>query len=177
MNATTRPSPAASTSLSTPAEKSPRRRATVNPPIPAKPRVALTMNPKEFPTLREALGEIQSAIYLAQAGVELLDLDEATGLEFIKKGLTTYLKQAEEHLEIACKASFAIAPRASREDATRLVVEELVAQSRIAVPEADMPALVRAYEAESAEARGEGVTCGVMLDRALRRMKAEAARG
>lgn len=175
MNATTRPSPAPSTAVSSPVTKPPRRRPE---PAPApEPRVILTMDPKEYPKLDRALREMRSLIYLAQAGVELIDPDEPTGLEFITKGLEGHLRQIEELLDNADTAALAIAPRASAEDARSLVVKTLVAQGGFQVPEADMPALTRAYAAESAEAEtaGENLSCGVMLDRAMRRMKAEAA--
>lgn len=173
MNAITRPTRAkatATTTVSTPSGPAPRQRAV---PAQAAAKPVPTMDPTEYPKLKQALVRLHSSIYLAQAGVELLDLDEPKGLEFIKKGLTDYLKQAEAEIEAASRAACAIAPRLKTADATRQVVKTLVAQGGIDVPEADMPALVAAYEAESREAEGN-LTCGVVLDRALRRMKAGA---
>lgn len=182
MNATTRPALATSTALSTPvaapAAKTARRRPAGAPASPppnktAPDRPVMTMNPTQYPTLRKALDEIEAAVWLVEEGVKLFDLDGAEAcMAFIKDGLDAQIKRALKQMEIAQKATLAIAPRLSREDATRAVVHHLVRDGRHEVAEADMPALVRAYEAESAQAE-PNTTCGIVLDRALRRMKAE----
>jgi hypothetical protein len=132
------------------------------------------MDPRKYPALREALSEIRTAIYLAEGGLALLDPDEPMGLEFILNGLRLHLAQAEEQMEIADSAAIAIAHRLSDRDATQALVRHLVRDGRHhEIAEVDMAALVRAYEAESAQAE-ENTTCGIVLDRALRRMKTAA---
>nr|WP_314074731.1 hypothetical protein [uncultured Roseococcus sp.] len=157
MNATTRPA------ISKP--------AAMSRPAASQARPKMTMNPEKYPELRNALAGIQKALYLAQAGMELLDPDEPKGLSFIAEGLRANLAQIEEEMEAAEKAAIAVAPRLNTRDATMVVVKALVAANGLDVAEADLPALARAYQAESKEA-GEGSTCGEVLRGAMRRLDA-----
>ena len=127
-----------------------------------------------YQTLNTALADAESATFLLEDGVRMLGELDAPGLHFIVMGLETQLAALTRHLEVARKTARAVRPRLSPRKATQLVVGKLVQEMRPDLPKADLPALVRAYEAESAAAE-PNTTAGVVLDRAMRRMRAERA--
>lgn len=155
MNATTRPAITEAAAISSPAA--------------SRSRPKMTMNPERYPELRNALAGIRDALYLAQAGMGLLDPEEPKGLSFIVEGLRANLAKMEDEVKAAEEASHAIAPRLDEREATTSVVRALVAQNGLDVAEADIPALTRAFEAEGKVAE-EGATCGVVLAGAMRRL-------
>lgn len=131
------------------------------------------MDPTHFRALRAALSAAEGASYLIEDGVELLEADDSANA-FIVAGLKGQLEELARQLEIATEAARSMLPRLPRQKAIKALVVGLAKEAGREVPKADLPALVRAYEAESTAAEPH-TAAGVVLDRAMRRMKTEGA--
>jgi hypothetical protein len=124
--------------------------------------------------LMDALDAAQGASFYLADGIEMIGEIDAPRLHFIAMGLEAQIAAMTKHLEAATAAAMDLRPASTmtEEEVMQIFAKKLADDMRVDITPAELPSVVTAYRAE-AEAADPHTACGLVLDRALRLVRAE----